>query len=222
MDILNLSLGGLMRPPVRPGVGPETTLVLLHGYGSNELDLMGLAPYLDPRLRVVSVRAPLTMGMGSYAWFELNFHETGLTHDSGEAIAALRRVAGFLDELTEHLHSSPDRVILGGFSQGAALAAAVSLTEPEKVAATVALSGLLFPEAPALEAPPERLTHPFFVAHGTLDPVVPVQEGRRLRDHLEALGVRHEYHEYLMAHQISDEVLGDLSVWLATRLGTAA
>lgn len=194
-------------------------LLLLHGYGSNEDDLFGLAPYLDARFLVVSARAPHTLQAGSYAWFNLAFTERGIVADAEEATASLSVASKFIEELNGTYDFDAGRIYLMGFSQGAMMALALALTQPEKVAAVVAMSGRLPAQVVSQMAAPDALTGlPVFVAHGIYDPMIPLQDGRDARDTLAKLPVALTYREYPMAHEVTLESLGDISSWLRERL----
>ncbi len=191
-------------------------LVLLHGYGSNEHDLFGLAAAIDPRVTVVSLRAPLTLTPGSYAWFTIDFTDTGLTLDLPGGKRALAQLAGVIVELARQYAADPARVFLGGFSQGAAMAAAAALLAPDTIAGAIILSGIT-PVVFDL-ALPASTAQTFFVAHGTHDPVVPLASGHATRDLLGRMGADLSYHEYAMGHTISDACLRDMVGWLDATL----
>lgn len=214
------SLTYLVRKPTAPVTGPPPLLILLHGVGSNERDLFGLEPALDPRFLVVSARAPLAMGPGAYGWYPVEFLPGGgFRIDPSAQEASRRLLAGFVDEVIAELGADASGVHLLGFSQGAMMALSLALTHPDKVARFVAMSGRLLPQVQASARPQAELASlEGLVVHGTLDPVVPVAYGRETRDGLAKLGVRHEYREYRMGHQVSDESLADVTAWLSQRL----
>src|ERR671939_240288 len=83
--------------PARAGSPPYPGLILLHGLGSNELDLLQIAPGLDPRVYAISARAPLERRWGGYMWYDLEQHGPGLGSESIEA--ALDLLRRFLDEV---------------------------------------------------------------------------------------------------------------------------
>jgi phospholipase/carboxylesterase len=217
-----LSLTHLIREPTREmTAGPAPPLVLLlHGVGSNEQDLMGLAPWLDGRFFVVSARAPVTLGYEAYGWFRFEYTPDGpVVSDPREAESSYHLILRFMDELVEAYGLGPDRTYLMGFSQGTIMGLSVALTQPEKVAGVVAMSGR-FPDAirPQI-APPEKLRGlPILLQHGTEDPVLPIQYGRAARETLDRLPVRLDYREYLMGHHVTQESLADTAAWLTARL----
>jgi phospholipase/carboxylesterase len=215
-----LSLTHLMREPDRnleSSLPP--LLLLLHGIGSNEEDLFSLAPYLDGRFLLVSARAPVFMGPGSYGWFNIEFTPQGMIADIEQAEKSLQHLTAFIDELVETYRAESKCVYLMGFSQGAMMSLALALTRPEKVAGAVVMSGR-FPSqqherGPDLEALKGK---PFLVTHGLYDPVLPIEQGRAVRKNLEALPVELTYLEYPMGHEVSLESLRDVSAWLSRTL----
>src|SRR4051812_15883257 len=178
-----LSLTHIVRQPTVPSEGRPPLLVLLHGIGSNEQDLIGLAPSLDGRFLTVSARAPITLDRGAFAWFHIQFTPNGIVIEPDEAEASRLLVLKFVDEVVEAYGADPKRVYLMGFSQGCIMSLAASLTEPKKFAGVVGMSGRLLPEVEPKIAPPEELKGlPFMIVHGTDDQVLPLSYGRAIRD----------------------------------------
>ncbi len=222
MPSRQLALIHLTQQPRQPGEDRPPLLILLHGYGSNEADLYGLAPHLDPRFLIVSARAPYTLMHGSYAWFEIDWTDTGMTIDPNQADASRRLVIEFIGAAIGAYGADPRRVYLCGFSQGAILASSVALTMPELVAGAVLMSGRVPDELKPLIAPAARLAgKPFLVVHGVYDTVLPIQNGRASRAILEKLPIELTYREYPMAHEVSAESLADVTAWLSARLDKA-
>lgn len=153
---------------------PGTPLVVMfHGYGSHEEDLMGLVPTLVPGISYASLRAPQRSGMG-FQWFPLS-SEIGFSTDA--VVASAAPVADWVAErAAEHSH-----VVLLGFSQGMALATSVARHLPGAVTAVVGLSGFVVPVAQddaagffrddLLRARPVRM----FWGRDPEDPVIPEQ-----------------------------------------------
>lgn len=194
-------------------------LLLLHGVGSNEHDLIQLAPYLDPRFFVVSARAPITLAPGMYAWFEVQLDPVRPIINPQQAESSRQKLLTFIDETIERYGVDVSRVYLVGFSQGAIMSFSVGLTHPEKIAGIVAMSGRVLPEiVPHIAAPEALRDLPILVAHGTEDQVLPIHHGRAARELLQRLPVALTYREYPMGHQISDQSLADIAGWLTQRL----
>jgi phospholipase/carboxylesterase len=186
---------------------------LLHGVRSNEQDLMGLAPMLDDRFRIISVRAPLVLGPGAYGWYNVEFHP-GFVINEEEAKEGLRLLLRFLGGLPQPLY-------LMGFSQGCILSLSAALTAPEGVAGVVGMSGRWLDALHAGRADPEHVRGlPVMVVHGTGDNVIPIETGRALRDQLAQLPVELTYREYDMGHHVTKQSMADISAWLSARLGS--
>ena len=216
-----LSLVHLVRQPKKEA-GTPPLLMLLHGIGSNEHDLYGLAPFLDERFLVISVRATNTLGPGSYAWFEVDFTAQGPVINPEQAEISRKTLITLLNEAVTSYGADPERVYLMGFSQGAIMSASVALTQPELVAGVVMMSGRILPEIQPLIAPKEELAGlPFIVVHGTADTVLPITYGRASRELLSSLPVELTYHEYSMGHEVSQESLNDVTTWLSAKLDKA-
>jgi phospholipase/carboxylesterase len=205
-------------PPREASEGAPSALLILHGRGADELDLLGLAPELDPRFLVISARAPFQLGFG-YHWYELLAVGRPEPRTFARGLAMLER---FVEEIVEGYGLDPARLYLLGFSQGAMMAGSLTLSRPERVAGTVMLSGYLPVEGGAPAEEGALRGKPFFVAHGGADPVIPVEYGRFTRDYLARLGAELEYHEYPMEHSISPEELQAVARWLRGALDGSA
>ncbi|MGH2545140.1 MAG: alpha/beta hydrolase [Ardenticatenaceae bacterium] len=216
----NFTLMHLSRPPLEPSDGGAPGVLLLHGVGANEEDLMGLAPYLDPRCHVISARAPIEMGPRMYGWFWIEMLSDGSFHyNPEEARASLRLVDSFVEEIVEAYHLNRSRFFVVGFSQGAIQGCALLLLEPEKMAGLVAMSGRWPTPVEAVRARDGRLAgKPVLAVHGLYDPVIPVHYARELKRKFEALPVAFTYHEFPMQHNVSDQSLALVSAWLTARL----
>lgn len=193
----------------RAAAHPALRLVLLHGYGSDERDMLGLARELPAEVDVVCLRAPGETENGGYAWFDISVDESGFGFDE----------EGFQMAAALVLHELPalrlDEVpfVLGGFSQGAMVAAAVTLIEP-RVDGAWLMSGA-FPPGLEMPASPSR---PVLVQHGTSDPVLPIKMGRDLAKRLSEVGMAVDSREYPMAHSISSASLADGIEWLSSSM----
>jgi phospholipase/carboxylesterase len=213
IHLIRRPLVEITRPPL---------LLLLHGVGSNERDLFGLASSLDARFLLLSLRAPYVLGPESYAWFQVTFTPEGPAINPTQAEASRTTLIAFLQEAVATYDADPHQVYLMGFSQGAIMSASVALTRPDLVAGVVLMSGRILPEIRPLLAPSEHLQGlPFLVVHGTADKVLPLTHAHASRALLSSLPVALTYHEYAMGHEVSPESLATVTAWLSQHLDSA-
>ncbi len=214
-------------PLERPGPGERAPLlILLHGVGSNESDLLGLAPHLDRRFHLLSLRAPHRLAPGSFAWFEVEFLPQGPLINPAQAEESRRLLIEFLQAAPTYYALDSERIWLLGFSQGAIMSLALALTQPDLPAGVVAISGRTLPELFAEEGPlsghlanPDALRDfPLMLVHGISDQVLSISYARDTRQRFSRYPVDLTYREYDMGHSISQESLADVSSWLSGRL----
>lgn len=208
----------------RPASGePSGLLVLHHGRGADEHDLLGLADVLDPerRLHVATPRAPLTLpGWPGYHWYVV----PRVGYPEPETFEASRRkLAAFHDELWQRTGLDASRTVLGGFSMGAVMSYALGLSGDRPAPAGIlAFSGFVPTVAGWEPSPADRPGLRAFIAHGRLDPVIGVEFGRRAQKLLTAAGLDVEYHESDVGHQIDPAFVPAAAGWLAATLGQPA
>ncbi|ACO46707.1 alpha/beta fold hydrolase [Deinococcus deserti] len=208
----------IVQPPRAPQPGKAPALVLLHGVGANETSLLGLTPRLDPRLTIISVRAPLELHPGGYGFFRVQFTPEPVIVPH-EAEASRQMLIEFLPRLVRQHGIDPEKVFVLGFSQGAIIGASVALSRPDLVAGLVMLSGRILPEARPHFQPRDGLDHlPVFVGHGVADSKLGIHHGRASQALLAELGVQLTCREYDMGHEISPQELDDVNAWLSDRL----
>lgn len=214
-----LSLKYIIR---EPKINSENTplLILLHGYGSNEEDLFSFAGELPDELLIISAQAPQTLGLGSHAWYSINFNDTqGKFSDIPEAIEARETIAAFIKEVQEKYTILPKNTYLLGFSQGTILSYSVALNYPDIVQKVIALSGHINPDLL-----PENLTTKdyaaldFFISHGSVDQVIPVEWANKAPEFLKQLNIKHCYQEYPVGHGVAPKNFYDLKNWLEAHL----
>lgn len=202
-----------------PGAGGDGTVaVLLHGRGSHERDLQGLATRL-PVETVVTPRAPhpgAKWGYGpGWAWYRYlggdRIEAETLDHSLGELRA-------FLAGLGERLGREPERVVLGGFSQGGSTSLAYAMRHPGEVAAVLNFSGFVV-DALAVELREGEIPDtPLFWGHGTADPAVRHEIARKGRALLEDVGANLTSRDYDIGHWIAPEELDDARTWLESEV----
>ncbi len=211
----------------RPAAGLAAGLLVLHhGRGADEHDLLGLADVLDPqrRLHVVTPRAPLSVpGWPGNHWYvvpRVGYPDRDTFHD------AYRELAAFHDELWERTEIEPDATVFGGFSMGSVMSYAMGLgPDRPAVAGILAFAGFI----PTVDGwTPEiegRADTRVFIAHGRQDPIMDVEFARHADALLRAGGLAVEYHESDAGHQIDPAHVPAATDWvadtLALRVGSA-
>jgi len=211
---MELSLYHLVRQPeVQQEKSP--LLVLLHGYGSNEEDLFSFAAQLPDEYLIISVRAPYTLPGYGFAWYAIDFDaDMNKFTDDVQAVQSRNLIAKFIDEVVGAYPVDKENVTLIGFSQGAILSYAVSLTYPQKISRVAALSGYLHNTIIG-NVNSEKLNKlRFFVSHGVVDQVISVDWARKAPEFLKTLGLDVEYHEYNAGHGVAPQNFYDLLNWL--------
>jgi phospholipase/carboxylesterase len=200
----------------RPADGePEGALVLFHGRGADENDLFPLLDALDPERRLAGFtpRGPLSLPPGGAHWYvvpRVGYPDTATFWQSYE-------------QATDWLDSLPyERIVLGGFSQGAVMSYALGLGRGRpRPAAIVALSGFI-PTVERFELDLSQALPPVAIGHGTYDPVISVEFGRRARGVLEEAGAAVLYRESPMPHTIDPRFVAELQPWLRSAVERAA
>ena len=204
----------VQEPKVKHDKNP--LLLLLHGYGSNEEDLFSFAPELPDDSYVISVRAPYDLQPYGHAWYAIHFDaDENKFSDNVQAKQSVEIIASFIDEIVKQYPIDTENVTLIGFSQGAILSYATALTYPEKISKVVALSGYFNQEILPEVIDTKAISHlKFFVSHGSVDQVIPVDWARKAKPALENLGLEVEYQEYPIGHGVSPKNFFDFKNWL--------
>jgi len=204
----------------RPAAGtPAGLLVLHHGRGTSELDLLPLGDVLDPgqRLHVVTPRAPLALpGSPGYHWYvvpRVGYPDYDTFHRAYAALAA------FHDELWERTGMTPDRTVLGGFSMGSVMSYSLGLgAERPAPAGVLAFSGFVPTVDGWKPSLADRGHVRAFIAHGRRDPIMDIEFARRAHDLLSDGGLEVEYHESDVAHTIDPAHIPAARDWLGATL----
>jgi len=198
-------------PSGRAETEPMPTIIVMHGRGADAHDLADLAPVLDvaPGCRFIFPNAPraweaapgMTFG---WTWFD------GWPPEPASVTASREQLLKFIGEIRERYPTTA--LIVGGFSQGAMMALEAGLRSDAN--AILVMSGGLY------ELPNEAKPRPVFIAHGTLDDVVPVSYARRARLILEEKGFDVSYYEYSTGHQIAMEEIDAAREFIARTLNS--
>lgn len=200
----------------RPADGePRGLLILHHGRGSDENDLLTLADVLDParRMHVVTPRAPLHIeGSPGYHWYRV----PRVGYPDPESFDAARRQLGELhDELWQRTGLTAERTVLGGFSMGAVMSYVMAFS-PERPApaGVLAFSGFIASVEHWQPDFDDRKAVRVFIAHGTRDQVIGVDFARAAAERLREAGLPVEYHESAAGHHIDPREIPAAGAWL--------
>ena len=193
---------------------------MLHGYGSNEEDLFSFAAELPDELLIVSARAPQSLGYGSYAWYTIHFTSSEVrSSDIPEAKEAKKIIAKFIDEIQQKYAISPEKTFLLGFSQGTILSYAIALNYPEKVQKIIALSGYVNSDIlPADVNTKDYSKLDFYISHGTVDQIIPVEAAHKTSSFLKQLNIKHSYKEFPVGHGVAPQNFFEFKKWIEERL----
>lgn len=204
----------IVRAPLRAGGGgAPPLLVVFHGRGADEHDLVDPARTVAPQCAVASPRGTLR-AEGGYTWFE----NRGIGRAQGASLrASAAAVRTWLDGLESQLRFNPARVVLLGFSAGMLLAGALALDEPARYRGAALLSGTLAWDVDEAVPLPGRLAgFPVFLAHGSADRVIPEDLVMRTERYLtDESGAELTARRYRMAHEICGAEIADLTAWIA-------
>jgi len=220
MDILHNDLPSGLSFRLRPATGQAAArLFLLHGVGGNETNLMPLAQALDPRLELVFVRGPLTLGPAQHAWFHVRFGAQGPVINAEQADESRARLRDLVRSLACADAPMALPAVMAGFSQGGILSASVALSAPEDVSRFAILSGRILPEIEPHLASPDRLAQvSAFIAHGQHDDKLPVSFASHGDNWLTRLGVVHDMRLYPVGHTLSADIASDFSRWIQQQI----
>jgi phospholipase/carboxylesterase len=209
---------------------PTASVIVLHGLGADGNDFVPIAEQLDlgavGPVRWVFPSAPLQPvtingGYVMRAWYDIRQNDLVREEDEGglrssrleiEALIAREKARGM----------AASRIVLMGFSQGCAMTLLTGLRHTERLAGLVGLSGYLpLASATAAERSAASVGLPIFLAHGTADPIIPLQRATASRDALRSLGCVVDWHEYAMPHSVHPQEVVDLNRWLLKALAPA-
>lgn len=209
---------------------PEASVIWLHGLGADGYDFDPIVPQLrlpgGPEVRYVFPHAPvrpvtINAGMAMRAWYDIVDLQPGAPQDA----AGIRHSAEAVEALIgrEVARGIPvSRIVLAGFSQGGAIALFAGLRYPEALAGIIGLSTYLpLREAFDAEASEANRGTPLFLAHGSLDPVVPPVAGETTSRFLDQRGYDVTFKSYPMPHAVCPEEIEDIRRWLGGVLGAA-
>jgi phospholipase/carboxylesterase len=241
-DVVSSTVGELEVHVVQPEAGarPPLLAVFCHGYGASGEDLVPFVPELlerEPRLapvRFAFPAAPLSMGYAAWgdarAWWPLDWMKLSALSRTGEGrdrlrnevpeglAQARRKLQGCIEALLTGTGLGPDRVVLGGFSQGGMLATDLALHWEHRPAALIALSSVPISADTWRKLAPRRAGLPVILSHGRQDPILPYSEGEALRELLTAAGLAVDFIPFDGPHTVHPDAMDRVARLLGTLL----
>jgi phospholipase/carboxylesterase len=208
---------------ILPEAEPQATVIWLHGLGADGHDFEPIVPELrlpaSPPIRFLFPHAPerpvtINAGMVMRAWYDILELGDPTAVNMEDLLESADQLSALIENVTKR-GIQTDRIVLAGFSQGGTIALHTGLRYERKLAGLMGLSTYL-PDLDAL--PHERsevnLQIPVMMAHGSMDPMIPIAKGIRTKQELTRLGYGVEWHQYPMMHQVCPDEISDIRAWL--------
>jgi phospholipase/carboxylesterase len=199
-----------------PAEKSDSILILLHGVGANEVDLVEVGEKISPTSMVVSLRAPIVLGGSSFAWFHVQFTSTGPVHNWEEAKQSFELLENEIRDISKKYDIPLSKISVMGFSQGSIMTMGLLLKSKLNLSRYLCFSGRTLPEfaQSALENPEIPLGRKVYLTHGFDDDKLPIALGRTSKEILEKVKANYRYHEFPGGHGIVNQVLDGASKWM--------
>ena len=202
---------------------PAIAIIWMHGLGADGSDFVPMVGQFKaagcPPIRFIFPHAPMipvtvNNGYVMRAWYDILGPDLTRREDEAGVRASQTAIEALIAAQIARGIAS-ERILLAGFSQGCAMTLQTGLRYPEKLAGLLCLSGYLPLSATvAAERSPANQNTPIFMAHGIMDPVVPLDRATAARTTLEGLGYAVEWHDYPMPHSVCPQEVGDIGAWM--------
>jgi phospholipase/carboxylesterase len=199
-------------PPEANSGQPAPVVVMVHGWKGDETVMWIFKQTVPAGTAIITPRAPLAVADGGYGWFQRD--GSALQPEPDSLWAGRDQLQQFLSQLPRQYPVDPSRIILMGFSQGAAICNTLVLTRPGQVRGMASLAGLI-PEVVVETARPDLTGLPVFIAHGRGDETVPLAAAQQTRAVYTRLGAQVTYGEYPTGHKLTTQGMAALKAWLA-------
>jgi len=188
---------------------------LLHGYGSNENDLLSSFSQVPDNWLLVSVRAPILLGGNQFKWYDVKLVNQKITMNFADEERSRKALLSLIDEVIVKYKADKDKVVTAGFSQGANMAIGLALTAPNKVIAAGCFSGRFMVEIePLINNKEDLKSRRFFMSHGTQDNMLPMTYAQEHKATLEELGIEVQLVTDKVGHTISSKQMHAFLTWL--------
>lgn len=190
-------------------------LILLHGHGSNENDLFGLANSVPSNWNVVSVRGSYQLSENSYRWYDVKMVNGKIVINIEQEEESRKKLIQLISELIQKYKVDSQKIVVAGFSQGANMAQSLGLSEPHLIAGFGVFSGRFVEEfIPYINHPTTLKSSQAFISHGSNDTMLPKTFADENRRKLNELGIQVSYCEDTTAHSISAKQWNEFTTWL--------
>lgn len=209
---------------INPSQKAIGSVIWLHGLGADGNDFVPIVEALnlpsELPLRFIFPHAPMrpvtiNNGYVMRAWFDIYSLNREQPVDVQGISQSVSSIQNLIDNEVKQHGLPEDKIVLAGFSQGAAIVLSAGLLHPKPLAGIMALSGYL-PNADKIlaEANPENYATPIYMAHGTQDAVLPYALGESVYQKLEKNKYPVNWHSYVMGHSVCQDEIGDIAQWL--------
>ncbi|WP_343604882.1 dienelactone hydrolase family protein [Fluviicola sp.] len=189
------------------GTEAPVLVVLLHGYGSNEDDLLSLAQFFPENYIVASLQAPYPIGAASFQWYDIQ----NTQNQQAEVTESSKKVVATVKELQKKYGVSASKTFIGGFSQGGIMSYQLGLSDASLAKGILVLSGRLLPMTREATAGKKASELAIFIAHGDSDKRISFNEANDAKQWLEQHQYSIDFHIYKgMGHAISQEEMKDV------------
>jgi phospholipase/carboxylesterase len=209
MDLIKVINGIPTRIRFPQGDDPSLAILLLHGFTGDENSMWVFTHKLPAKSLIIAPRGLYPLRSGGYSWLPPSSDPLGWIDDYQFAIDILLEI--LTSEYFPGLSDNP--IYVAGFSQGAALTYSISLTQPQRVKALAGLAGFMPNGAEALARNQPLTAKPAFIAHGTLDEIIPVEQARKAVEILKLSGAEVTYCEDEVTHKMSAECFKDFAAF---------
>lgn len=190
-------------------------LILLHGHGSNENDLFGLANLIPDNWNVVSVRGSYKLAENSYRWYDVNMVNGKIAINIEQEEESRKKLIQLISKISQKYDVDSQKIIVAGFSQGANMAQSLGLSEPNLIAGFGVCSGRFVEEfIPYIKISKALKNSKAFISHGRGDNMLPKTYAEENITKLKELGIQLTYCEDTNAHSISAKQWSEFSKWL--------
>jgi phospholipase/carboxylesterase len=198
-------------------------LIILHGYGADEFDLLPIAKQLNPSLLAISIQAPIELDWGGYAWYHLEQTPSGLKGDNPTRIKSEELLIKELPSVIVKENGDQKNVYLMGFSQGAAMCYSLigrhNFSESGLgIKGIIALSGYIPDDMREPLLQKDLSDIPFFLSHGKYDELINPSAMHNAQSILKHTGAKTFAKEYETGHGLTEETVSDIRNWLKKQL----